>query len=127
MATVAGLIDSGLRHRIVDYIDLMRMVKAICRRSAAVEEMFRRMVFSVRALNRDDHVRNHAFIMDAPGSWSLAHAYDVSFSEGLGGEAGEGRKPDLVAFPEVARIAGIRPARRDDIIAEVDGAISSMA
>ena len=50
-----------------------------------------------RALNRDDHVRNHTFIMDAQGSWSLALAYDVSFSEGSGGEvsivvAGEGRK-----------------------------------
>ncbi|OAZ63457.1 Non-specific serine/threonine protein kinase [Acetobacter pasteurianus] len=95
-----------------------------------VEEIFRRMVFNVRALNRDDHVRNHAFLMNAAGEWSLAPAYDVSFSAGPGGEhsiaiAGDGRYPGKGAINEVARVAGIKPVRRDQIVDAVDSALCS--
>ena len=44
---------------------------------AAVQEMFRRMVFNVVARNQDDHARNIAFIMDRDGAWHLAPAFDV--------------------------------------------------
>jgi serine/threonine-protein kinase HipA len=47
---------------------------------AAVEEQFRRMVFNVVARNQDDHVKNIAFLMDKQGEWSLAPAFDVTFS-----------------------------------------------
>ena len=38
------------------------------------------MAFNVAAVNHDDHTKNHAFLMDASGEWSLAPAYDVSYS-----------------------------------------------
>ncbi len=47
---------------------------------AAVEEQFRRMVFNIVARNQDDHVKNIAFLMDKQGRWSLAPAFDVSYS-----------------------------------------------
>jgi len=44
------------------------------------EQMFRRMVFNVMARNHDDHTKNHSFIMDREGNWSLAPAYDLCYS-----------------------------------------------
>jgi serine/threonine-protein kinase HipA len=46
----------------------------------AVEEQFRRMIFNVVARNQDDHVKNIAFLMDKQGEWSLAPAFDVTYS-----------------------------------------------
>lgn len=130
MSTVAGLLDTGMQHGVVDYVDLIKLSKIMCGRIDVVEEVFRRMVFNVRALNRDDHVRNHAFLMNAAAEWSLAPAYDVSFSAGPGGEhsisiAGDGRYPGKGAINEVARVAGIKPVRRDQIIDAVDSALCS--
>lgn len=45
-----------------------------------VEELFRRMVFNVLAVNQDDHVKNISFLMDKSGSWKLSPAYDMTFS-----------------------------------------------
>ncbi|MBK6942158.1 MAG: type II toxin-antitoxin system HipA family toxin [Planctomycetes bacterium] len=46
----------------------------------AVEQQFRRMVFNVVARNQDDHVKNIAFLMDKAGAWSLAPAFDLTYS-----------------------------------------------
>ncbi|HEY0961524.1 MAG TPA: HipA domain-containing protein, partial [Pseudomonadales bacterium] len=46
----------------------------------SIEEMFRRMVFNILARNQDDHVKNTAFLMQPSGAWSLAPAYDVTYS-----------------------------------------------
>lgn len=43
-------------------------------------EMYRRMVFNVIARNQDDHVKNIAFLMDRSGTWSLAPAFDMTYS-----------------------------------------------
>jgi len=47
---------------------------------SALEQQFRRMVFNVVARNQDDHVKNIAFLMNREGRWSLAPAFDVTFS-----------------------------------------------
>lgn len=47
--------------------------------------MFRRMAYNVFMYNRDDHAKNFAFLMEADGSWSLAPAYDLMYSTGMGG------------------------------------------
>jgi len=47
---------------------------------AAVEEQFRRMVFNIVVRNQDDHVKNIAFLMNPQGEWSLAPAFDVTYS-----------------------------------------------
>ena len=47
---------------------------------AAIEEQFRRMAFNVVARNQDDHVKNIAFLMTQRGDWSLAPAFDVTYS-----------------------------------------------
>ena len=45
-----------------------------------VEQIFRRMVFNVQAINQDDHVKNFSFLMDRRGKWRLAPAYDLTFA-----------------------------------------------
>ncbi len=47
---------------------------------AAREEQLRRMLFNIVARNQDDHVKNIAFLMDREGRWSLAPAFDVTYS-----------------------------------------------
>jgi serine/threonine-protein kinase HipA len=47
---------------------------------ATVEEQFRRMAFNIVARNQDDHVKNIAFLMNKRGEWSLAPAFDVTYS-----------------------------------------------
>jgi serine/threonine-protein kinase HipA len=42
-----------------------------------LEELFRRIVFSVLIANTDDHLRNHAFLRKGP-SWNLSPAYDLN-------------------------------------------------
>lgn len=43
-----------------------------------LEELWRRLVFSLLTSNYDDHLRNHGFLMLEPGRWSLSPAYDIN-------------------------------------------------
>ena len=45
-----------------------------------IEQIFRRMVFNVLAVNCDDHVKNFSFLMDRNGEWKLSPAYDITFA-----------------------------------------------
>jgi len=47
---------------------------------SSIEEFFKRMVFNIVARNQDDHVKNIAFLMNKSGDWSLAPAYDITYS-----------------------------------------------
>lgn len=63
-----------------DYADLFTTIRDLGLGEDAMVEGFRRMVFNVFAVNHDDHTKNHAFLMSDAGEWSLAPAYDVSYS-----------------------------------------------
>ena len=41
-------------------------------------QMFRRVVFNVMGVNRDDHTKNFSFLLPERGEWQLAPAYDVT-------------------------------------------------
>ena len=60
--------------------------RRLTRNEVDVTEMFRRACFNVFAHNRDDHSRNFAFLMDAHGTWRVSPAYDLTWSQGPGGE-----------------------------------------
>jgi serine/threonine-protein kinase HipA len=44
------------------------------------QQLFRRMVFNVIAMNNDDHTKNISFLMDKEGNWKLSPAYDVTYA-----------------------------------------------
>jgi serine/threonine-protein kinase HipA len=48
--------------------------------SDAMAQIFRRAVFNVMSVNRDDHAKNFSFLLPEHGSWQLAPAYDVTHS-----------------------------------------------
>lgn len=41
-------------------------------------EAYRRLVFNVASVNRDDHTKNQAFLRREDGNWELAPAFDVT-------------------------------------------------
>ncbi|MDR6990953.1 type II toxin-antitoxin system HipA family toxin [Luteimonas sp. 3794] len=99
---------------------------------AAIEQQFRRMLFNVVARNQDDHVKNIAFLMDKQGQWSLAPAFDVSYSYNPGGDwtathqmrvNGKRDGFTLEDFKAVAAVAGLKRGRDrkmlDDVLAAV--------
>jgi serine/threonine-protein kinase HipA len=45
-----------------------------------LEQAFRRAIFNVAAVNRDDHTKNFSFCCDEVGDWSLAPAYDLIYA-----------------------------------------------
>jgi serine/threonine-protein kinase HipA len=59
----------------------LELAEFIIRKSANVnqdlEELFRRIVFSICVSNTDDHLRNHGFLL-TPNGWKLSPAYDVN-------------------------------------------------
>lgn len=52
----------------------------------ALQQAFRRVVFNVAAVNRDDHTKNLAFLLSENGSWELAPAYDVTHAHNSQGK-----------------------------------------
>jgi serine/threonine-protein kinase HipA len=62
------------------YEQALQVVRQLRLPMESVEELFRRMVFNVLARNQDDHVKNTAFLMQPSGQWSLAPAYDMTYS-----------------------------------------------
>jgi serine/threonine-protein kinase HipA len=45
-----------------------------------LEELWKRIVFSIAISNSDDHLRNHAFLLSEEG-WELSPAYDINPNE----------------------------------------------
>ncbi|HZZ64356.1 MAG TPA: type II toxin-antitoxin system HipA family toxin [Candidatus Baltobacteraceae bacterium] len=86
MSSVCALAEAPWEYGSIDYGDLHNIVRYVTRDHQAVELIFRRMVFNVLAHNRDDHTKQHAFLMDENGKWQLAPAYDLTYSGGPGNE-----------------------------------------
>lgn len=80
MLSAAGLLHDNYEHSTLDYGNLIFQAKKLTNNAQVAEQMFRRTVFNVLSHNRDDHSKNFAFLMDAEGVWSLAPAYDLTFS-----------------------------------------------
>lgn len=98
----------------------------------ALEEQYRRMVFNIVARNQDDHVKNIAFIMNKAGEWSLAPAYDMTYSNSPGNQwlhahqmTMNGKREDfaLEDFTQCARNVGLKRGRHKAILAEVQDAV----
>jgi serine/threonine-protein kinase HipA len=98
----------------------------------AIEEQFRRMAFNIVARNQDDHVKNIAFLMDKQGRWSLAPAFDVTFSFNPSGDwtashqmTMNGKRDGftLADFNACARTASMKRGRAASIVDEVQVAV----
>ena len=91
--------------------------------------MYRIAVFNVAAHNRDDHGKNFSFLMDDAGAWTLAPAYDLTFSSGPSGEQstmvlGEGKSPDFTHLQQLGKQAGLSQKRIQEIAEQTSDALS---
>ena len=125
--TVGGLLELPHGYTAFDYKDLLLLTRSLTRSEQATTEMYRRACFNVLAHNRDDHVRNFAFLMNESGTWRLSPAYDLTFSAGPGGEhstliLGEGHRPDATHLRALARELGVK--RYAQVIDHVEAAVA---
>lgn len=116
----------------IDYDTLLRATARFTRHAGYVEEAFRRMVFNVLSHNRDDHSRQHSYLMDETGQWRLAPAYDLTFSTGPGGEhylavQGAGREITRRHVLALGEVHGISHPIATSIIARVSAATNEWA
>jgi len=99
----------------------------------AIEQQFRRMVFNIVARNQDDHVKNIAFLMNKAGEWSLAPAFDMTYSYNPSGAwtashqmTLNGKRDDfsLEDFKSCAKAASMKRGRAETILREVQATVS---
>jgi serine/threonine-protein kinase HipA len=128
MHSLGNLIGANFRLPCLDYQDIHKVVRLLTGNMAEVRKVYRLMVFNVLAHNRDDHVKNFAFLYKPEEGWTLAPGFDLTFSEGPGGEhttsvCGEGRAPGQEQFRRVAAGAGIGATEAAQIEDEVLAAV----
>ncbi len=130
MHSACGLLDADFRTPSLDYEDLLKASRHLCRSPAVGKLQFRRAMFNLFACNQDDHSKDWAFLQDDAGEWVPAPFYDVTFSphpyqEHATAYAGFGKNPPLKAIQGLAARAGYAKwelARKD-----IDGIVDALA
>ena len=93
---------------------------------ADLEELWRRIVFSVSVSNTDDHLRNHGFILK-PEGWVLSPAYDINPIEtGTGLSLNISDNDNALDFElvlDVAKYFRVNQRRATEIIEKVCNAV----
>ncbi len=69
-------LDDGDAAPYTDIAECIRMYSSAP--TEDLNELWRRVVFSVKIGNLDDHLRNHGFLYNGDGKWRLSPAYDLN-------------------------------------------------
>lgn len=109
------------------YLELAElMMRQGARPDADLEQLWRRIVFSICVSNADDLLRNHGFLL-TPQGWALSPAYDMNpdpHADGLKLNISDAdNAQDLELAREVADYFRVKAARASEIIAEVVAAV----
>ncbi len=119
--------DPG-EHDYTEIVDALRVHGAAAQKD--VEELWRRIAFSILITNVDDHLLNHGFLHVAHGQWRLAPAFDLNpfpdrvrelktwISPETGAEA------TIDALLSVAPYFKISQRRAKGVVAHVEGAVA---
>lgn len=78
-ATMLGTDDAASassEHSYTDIVDALRVHGASAQED--IEELWRRMAFSILITNVDDHLHNHGFLHGERGLWRLSPAFDLN-------------------------------------------------
>jgi serine/threonine-protein kinase HipA len=120
--------EDPVEHTYTEIVDALRQYGADAQ--SDIEELWRRIAFSILITNVDDHLHNHGFLHVAHGQWRLAPAFDVNpFPERarelktwVSEDAGPAASIDaLMSIAPYCRIDAGNAAR---ILANVDGAVA---
>jgi serine/threonine-protein kinase HipA len=128
MHSLGGLIHADHRSPSLDYDMVLRVTLALTRNIQDAEKSYALACFNVLAHNRDDHVKNFSFLLNARNEWIFAPAYDLVFSYGPSGEQsmlvmGEGRNPGTAQLQALGKQHGIEKA--PEILAKVNWAVAN--
>jgi serine/threonine-protein kinase HipA len=119
--SASGILEAPMETPAINYDGLLRLTAQVTRNAADVEKAFRRAAFKPIAHNRDHQIKQHGFLMDRAGKWRLAPAYDLTFSNGPGGEhyldiSGEARNPQLGHLKVLGQKHGVKGDRIQKIL-----------
>lgn len=130
--SMSSLNDYNFLDKSFGYEHIFRSMEKLQLSKSDFEEMFRRMVFNFVYNNHDDHLKNHAFLMNKKGEWSLAPAYDLTYIKSAGNMSNflriNGKKSKDVNendFIEIALRHGIK--NYSTIIKEVEEGVKYFA
>ena len=126
-ATLLG-VDPGGEHTYTEMVDALRKDGAAPQ--ADIEELWRRIAFSVLICNVDDHLRNHGFLYVAGGQWRLAPAFDLNpfpdrvreFKTWISEETGP--EATIDGLMSVTAYFRITPRRARQILRKVEHAVA---
>lgn len=127
MISVSALLETSHRIPNLDYEDLLKLTWILCQDNKEVRRMFQLACFNVFSHNRDDHSRNFSFLYK-DGRWQLSPAYDLTYSNSIGGEhattvKGNGRNPGIQELRELAANAGISETEANEIIDQIQSVV----
>ncbi len=127
MHSMAGLMHDNFRLSSIDYGHIMDTAYRLEKTASARKTVLRLAAFNVYSHNRDDHSKNFSWLMDHYGHWTLAPAYDLTYSSAGIDEhstrvAGEGARPGRKHLTELAEEFSIN--RPNELIEQVQDAIS---
>lgn len=120
--------DPG-EHSYTELVDALRQYGS--QPASDIEELWRRIAFSILITNVDDHLLNHGFLHVNRGQWRLAPAFDINpfpervrelktwVSEEVGPEA------TVHALMSVTPYFRIADARAKAVLAEVEAAVAT--
>lgn len=123
MVSVSGLLETSHRIPNLDYNILMQLTMKLTQDYGELEKLYRLMCFNVFAHNRDDHSKNFSFLYDE-GRWQLSPAYDLTYSNSIGGEHatmvdGNGLNPGMKELLAVAANAKLDKKKATCIAEEI--------
>lgn len=121
--TLLGRTDGDDYSTGASYLELAELLmQQGVRTDEDLQELWRRIAFSVCISNVDDHLRNHGFLWES-GGWALSPAYDlnpVGYGDGLKLNISESdNAQDLDLVREVAPYFRLKPERAEEILEEV--------
>lgn len=126
MASVSALLETSHRIPNLDYHILMQLTLKLTNDYQQTMQLYRRMCFNVFAHNRDDHSKNFSFLYDDESkSWVLAPAYDLTYSNSIGGEHattvdGNGSDPGMRELLTVANDIKLDQNKAKNIALEIE-------
>lgn len=132
MISAAGLLETSHRIPNLDYDILMKLTLRLTGNMEECEKLYRLMCFNMYAHNRDDHSKNFSFLyLEDQKRWVLSPAYDLTYSNSLGGEHattinGNGVNPGLNDALAVAKCIGLNTNKAKKTAIEIRECVNDM-
>ena len=135
VVSLSAMLQANHRLPSLDYETVLLATLRITGDQRELLKAFERCVWNVLLHNRDDHSRNFAFRMDEQCLWKLAPEFDLTFSDGPGGEhstsvMGHGKSITRGHLLDLAKRAGVTQKMAQERIAaaiETASALNALA